>query len=73
MEDVLERYERYTHTALTGANNNESQVIHDLNIYIYIYIYIGKWYPRKENKIGSENIPIGLIAMCRCHYTHEWK
>ncbi|KAL3005863.1 hypothetical protein AAZX31_08G244800 [Glycine max] len=25
MEDVLERYERYTHTALTGANNNESQ------------------------------------------------
>jgi len=35
MEDVLERYERYTHTALTGTIN-ESQVLHHLSYIISI-------------------------------------
>jgi len=36
MEDVLERYERYTHTALTGTNN-DSQVLYHLPYMISIY------------------------------------
>jgi len=34
MEDLLERYERCSHTALAGANNVESPVLHDLRYII---------------------------------------
>jgi len=33
MEDVLERYERYTHTALNGTNN-DSEVLHHFSYII---------------------------------------